>query len=136
LGDHDLRVRAIDQAGNMDGTPASYGWSVIDARAPETSVDSGPPSSTADTTATVRFSSDEEGSSFECSLDGDAFSPCESPKAYDGLSLGGHTVRVRATDQAGNTDTSPAAHGDRALLLRRSWLQLRMLTGRRRLHGV
>lgn len=29
LGKHTLRVRAIDQAGNKDATPASYSWTVV-----------------------------------------------------------------------------------------------------------
>src|SRR5918999_580805 len=40
-GGHTFRVRATDRAGNVDATPASYGWTV-DVTAPETTVDSGP----------------------------------------------------------------------------------------------
>jgi Tol biopolymer transport system component len=39
----------------------------------------------------------------ECSLDGQAFTSCISPVAYDRLSRGTHQVTVRATDEAGNT---------------------------------
>jgi hypothetical protein len=27
-GPHKFRVRAIDRAGNVDGSPATYGWTV------------------------------------------------------------------------------------------------------------
>ncbi|CAA9317861.1 MAG: hypothetical protein AVDCRST_MAG93-5598, partial [uncultured Chloroflexia bacterium] len=58
--------------------------------------------------ASFGFSSSEAGSAFECSLDGAPFVGCASPKDYAGLSDGSHTFRVRATDQAGNTDSTPA----------------------------
>jgi hypothetical protein len=38
----------------------------------------------------------------ECSLDGQAFTSCTSPVAYDRLSRGTHQVTVGATDEAGN----------------------------------
>src|SRR5215207_1589668 len=51
----------------------------------------------------------ETGSTFQCSLDGAAFASCASPKDYTGLSEGSHTFEVKATDAAGNTDTTPAS---------------------------
>jgi hypothetical protein len=50
------------------------------------------------------------GSSFECSLDGADFGSCSSPQDYTELAVGSHEFRVRATDQAGTTDASPAAY--------------------------
>src|SRR5207244_3858497 len=38
------------------------------------------------------------------------FVPCSSPVGYTALADGSHTVQVRATDAAGNTDPSPAAY--------------------------
>lgn len=81
-----------------------------DVTPPETSVDSGPASTVTETAASFEFSSSESGSTFECRLDGAAFSSCTSPKSYSGLAVGDHVFEVRATDAAGNTDSTPASH--------------------------
>jgi hypothetical protein len=111
LGAHNVRVRAKDPAGNVDATPARYDWFIEpDTTAPETTIGSGPAATTTSTSASFAFTSDEAGSTFQCSLDGAAFAACTSPHAYSGLALGSHEFRVRATDAAGNTDGSPATH--------------------------
>ena len=113
-GSHTFEVRAIDQAGNVDASPATFSWSV-DTTAPQTQIDSGPPSLTASATAGFTFSGADTGgsgvASFECRLDSAqaaAWAPCSSPKAYASLADGGHTLEVRAVDQAANADASPA----------------------------
>jgi hypothetical protein len=108
-GSHQFRVQATDRAGNTDPTPAAHSWTV-DTTAPETTIDSGPPAQTTETTATFRFSATETGSTFACSLDTAPFAPCTSPTTYTGLTQGSHQFRVQATDRAGNTDPTPAAH--------------------------
>ena len=108
-GAHEFRVRATDAAGNVDGSPANYNWTV-DAAAPQTTIGSQPAASTSSTSATFEFSADEQGSTFECSLDGAAFATCSSPKQYTGLAVGAHDFRVRATDALGNVDASPASY--------------------------
>jgi len=58
--------------------------------------------------AAVFTVSADEPSTFSCSLDGAAFSPCPSTVTYADLDPGWHTFAVRATDAAGNVDPSPA----------------------------
>jgi hypothetical protein len=80
-----------------------------DTTAPETTISSGPEASTAATTASFSFASSESGSTFACKLDGGSWGGCSSPKAYSAVAAGAHQFSVRATDAAGNTDTTPAA---------------------------
>lgn len=79
-----------------------------DSISPQTTITSGPPALTRSTSASFGFVSSETGSTFQCSLDGAAFSACASPKSYSSLKNGKHTFRVRATDVAGNVDLTPA----------------------------
>jgi hypothetical protein len=79
-----------------------------DTTPPQTTIDSGPSGPIGSTKASFGFSSSEAGSSFECALDAAVWSPCASPRTYGSLDLGAHSLSVRATDAAGNTDPSPA----------------------------
>ena len=102
-GGHRFRVRAVDQAGNPDASPASRKWTV-DTSPPETSIDAGPPRNSHRGSATFTVSS-EAGASFECRLDGHAWGECGQ---VSGLSDGKHIMRARAKDRAGNVDPTPA----------------------------
>jgi hypothetical protein len=114
VGSHTVSVRATDAAGNTDTTPASATWTIstppppADTTPPETTITSAPADGES-TSASVAFTSSETGSTFECKLDGGSYANCTSPKAYNSLAVGSHTVSVRATDAAGNTDTTPAS---------------------------
>jgi hypothetical protein len=113
IGAHTFEVWATDAAGNTDETPASFSWTVEpppDTTDPETTVDSGPEGNTESTDATLAFSANEGGSTFECSLDGTGFAGCVSPVQLTGLAVGAHTFTVRATDAAGNVDETPASY--------------------------
>jgi hypothetical protein len=79
-----------------------------DTTPPDTVIDTGPSGTVSSASASFGFSSNEAGSTFECSLDGGNFSSCSSPKSYSGLTDGSHTFSVRAKDAAGNVDPTPA----------------------------
>jgi parallel beta-helix repeat protein len=108
-GAHTFTVVATDRAGNVDPTPASSTWT-IDTTPPETTITDRPADLTRSTSATFGFSADEPGSTFQCSLDNEPFTSCAAPAEYGGLGEGAHTLRVMATDRAGNTDPTPATH--------------------------
>jgi glucose/arabinose dehydrogenase/Ca2+-binding RTX toxin-like protein len=81
-----------------------------DTTPPQTTIVSGPASPTTETSATFSLASSEPGSTFECSLDQGPFAACVSPRTYTGLAVGGHELRARATDAAGNVDPTPAVY--------------------------
>jgi hypothetical protein len=110
-GNHNFSVKATDAAGNTDSTPARYSWTInppTDTAPPDTSITAHPSDPTMSTDASFSFASTESGSMFQCSLDSGAYGSCSSPEAYSGLAVGSHTLSVKATDAAGNTDASPA----------------------------
>ena len=110
LGARTFVVTASDAAGNSDATPAQYAWTINAPQPPETTILTGPAALTNSASATFTFSSDEPGSSFQCTLDGAAFAACASPKSYSGLNDGSHTFEVKAIDSGGAADPTPAAH--------------------------
>jgi len=100
----------IDQAGNAADT-VTLGGINIDLTAPSSTITSGPAegSFTNHTTATFGFSATDNLSGvdfLECSLDGAAFATCTSPLNLTGLAEGTHTLLVRATDLAGNVEST------------------------------
>jgi hypothetical protein len=111
-GSHTFDVRAVDGAGNVDATPASYTWTV-DAIAPDTQILTTPTNPSNSSSATFTFSGTDSAiatvASFECKLDAAAFAACTSPQTYNSLSQGLHTFQVRAVDGVGNVDGTPAS---------------------------
>ena len=79
-----------------------------DTTAPDTTITSGPTGTSSDSTPTFAFTASEANSVFECRVDSGAWADCTSPWTTSALSDGAHSVAVRATDAAGNTDASPA----------------------------
>src|SRR3954470_16334375 len=115
-GTYSFKVRAKSGA-LKDSTPAERSFTV-DATAPETTITDGPAEGAKVTTRTptIASASSEEGSTFECRLDNTtkegvdtvAWSDCAASYKPAELDGGKHTIEVRATDQAGNTDATPA----------------------------
>jgi len=108
-GSHNFSVRAYDAELNVDPTPASFDWT-IDRIPPDTFINAGPDSPTSLTYADFEFACNEPPCSFECRMDDGTWSACSPPQHYEGLSEGGHTFQVRATDLAGNLESIPASY--------------------------
>ncbi len=114
-GPHSFEVEATDAAGNRQPAPTVFDWSVDnslqDETPPETTITSEPPNPSGSSEASFTYASNEPGSSFECALDGAAFSSCRSSGAsYPGLASGPHSFQVRAIDPSGNVDPTPAGY--------------------------
>jgi large repetitive protein len=89
-------------------TAASAAYRVsYDVPLPDTTITAAPPASSTVATASFEFVATQPGSTFECALDGSAFTACVSPVTYSGLNTGSHTFSVRASGIAG-ADPTPA----------------------------
>ncbi len=121
-GPHTIKVRAVDNSGHGDPSPALYTWTV-DTSAPTTNITSAtdgnknPISADGGTSSTAMiftFSGNDTGvglDHFECSIDGASFTTCASPNQLNDLGNGAHKLLVRAVDNVGNQGTTPASFG-------------------------
>jgi hypothetical protein len=106
-GPHHFTVRAVDWAANAE---AETHYFIVDTLPPNTKITSGPSGTTTDRTPTFRFrkTTVEHGDvHFMCRLDDGAWRGCTSPKTYT-VARGGHTLRIKAIDAAGNKELEPA----------------------------
>ncbi|WP_276497263.1 Ig-like domain-containing protein [Pontibacter litorisediminis] len=108
-GTQQLTARATDLAGNTSQASGTRTFTV-DTKAPETTIAAGPPKVSNSSQATFTFSSNEQSVSYEVSVDGGAYTGSGSSFTARNLSEGNHTLSVRATDGAGNTDQTPATY--------------------------
>lgn len=97
-----VQYRATFGATNAEATPSLEKVDAaftIDDQAPVVTIGAAQVNGTS---ATIPFSADDHAATFACSLDNAAFAACATPASLTGLSVGSHTLRVRATDAVGN----------------------------------
>jgi len=104
-----LRFRDGGQGDAATVSAASLTVSAIDTRPPQTWFLRKPAQRTTSRRVTFKFRSNESGAIFQCKLGRNAYKRCISPRTFT-VSLGSHTLRVRAIDQAGNRDATPATY--------------------------
>ncbi|TYC03947.1 DUF1349 domain-containing protein [Micromonospora sp. WP24] len=109
-GEHELRFRSTDKAGNVEATKTAA--VKIDATAPVTSATFAPANDEGwhDGTIPVVLTSTDAGSgvkTVEWSLDGGAWTPYSEPVEVTGD--GEHELLFRSTDSAGNAETLKSA---------------------------
>jgi len=113
-GSHEFQVRAIDEHGNIDATPASYIWT-IDATPPDTTITAMPAAISNVKSPSFAFQGTDNVTpanllTFQCKLDSGPWTACVSTLAYTNLADGQHQFQVRAADELGNIDPTPAAY--------------------------
>ncbi len=102
-GNASLTIYAFDRAGNKSA-PLVQSW-FVDRTIPKVEINSKPSDRTNQTGAEFGFSGTDNFStalSYECKIDGLAYSSCVSPKSFSKLSNGNHDFYLRAQDEAGN----------------------------------
>ncbi|HEX5849244.1 MAG TPA: CSLREA domain-containing protein [Rubrobacter sp.] len=105
-----VTATATDSSGNTSefSAPRTVALSTGSDLTPQTIKLSGPSGVTSSPSAHFRFESPDPGVTFECSLDGGEYYECSSPENINRLSDGRHVFEVRAVDEEGNADPSPA----------------------------
>ena len=111
-GTHTFQVRAVDSAGNRDGSPDSRSWKV-DTIAPLKPTVTSPANNTSTSNNKPTFSGTAEASSLISIYDGTNTTPIGTATTTAGgswsftpttaLSQGLHTIKIKAKDAAGNT---------------------------------
>jgi hypothetical protein len=98
----------------QDGCPADATKHVA-CDPPDTTITKGPKAKISKSKVKYKFTSDEPGSTFECSLKGKGLDPavkhftaCSAPRKYKHLKVGKYRFKVRAIDKDGNADPTPA----------------------------
>lgn len=94
-------------AGEGGGTSGGPGPG---ADSPQTTLSGKPAKRGHDRTPTFRFHADKAGRRFECKLDAKPFRSCRSPFTAAKLGFGPHTFKVRARDDSGAKDATPASY--------------------------
>jgi hypothetical protein len=112
-GPHTFTVQATTSGGLTDPTPATWTWSV-DRDVPETSIESGPTSTSDPSGSRFTFSGADDQTPadrlrYECARNNDQFVPCEVNTTFLEAQTGPQSLLVRAVDLAGNVDPTPAA---------------------------
>ena len=114
---HTYKARATDAAGNSSSA-SNFVTVTVDTSSPQTNIASGPSGPTNDNTPTFSFSGSDNLSQawylrYSYKVDGGAWSSYSSETSVtlggaSGLTEGTHTFYVKARDEAGQEDQSPA----------------------------
>jgi hypothetical protein len=104
LGDFNGDAALDIVAANQDSDDVT----LLLSASPDTSITSGPRDPTRSTSATFEFGSSDLPSAFECKLDGADWQGCSSPAVYSDVPAGTHTFQVRAINDVGKVDPTPA----------------------------
>ena len=105
-GTYAAQAQQSDSAGNVGKSSANT--FTVTTTPPKTTITSAPSGRVPTGPVSISFTSNEAGSTFQCSRDNAAFASCTSPYNISNPAPGPHTFSVEATNQAGVTETTPA----------------------------
>ena len=100
-GSHTFTVRARDAASNPSSA-TSYTWTVNTTPSAAPTIDTKPSDPSNNAQPSLGFSDSDSTVSFQCSMDGAAYSACTSPFTTAALADGSHTFAVRSVNTFGN----------------------------------
>lgn len=103
-GNHNLTIKANYR--NFESMPKEVVWKK-DTQPPSLTINSPPPNFIGATFVEINFSSSDSGSGVSeltCQLNEGESSPCLSPLLLTDLVEGNYTLKIRASDSAGNTN--------------------------------
>jgi len=99
-GAHTFSVRAV-YGGLSEPDPPSVQWTIEATPPAAPTVASAPPSPTAQSSATFKFSGLTEADTFECRLDSGKWKLCGATTKFTGLAKGEHQLEARQVNKAG-----------------------------------
>jgi hypothetical protein len=102
---------AVAVSGSGQSSCSSSVQYVEDSTPPRSRITMGPAAKTRHRAVVLRFTDttgDSPGTAFACKVDKRKWQPCSSPLKLRRLHLSKHTVKVKATDPAGNAELRPA----------------------------
>ncbi|MFY9264095.1 MAG: hypothetical protein WAO61_01515 [Solirubrobacterales bacterium] len=105
-GSHVIEIRPTNDSGSL----SLYRTFTVDTAVPTVSINDAPQGSIATGSTSIGFAANEPAS-FTCAVGGGASAACSSPFALNGLAAGLHTVRISATDTAGNVGSATTTFG-------------------------
>ncbi|MCC6622161.1 MAG: HYR domain-containing protein [Deltaproteobacteria bacterium] len=109
-GQHVLLVRAADDEGDVDPTPAFWVWEV-DTTVPDTIIVSKPADPSQSDTAVFTFGATiPDVGGYFCAIDDGEFEPCDPTLVLTGLEDGEHTIEVYVVSTSGIADPTPETY--------------------------
>lgn len=107
-GTYKLKVSQKNRSGIASTNNPTLQWTK-NSHAPSVYITSSPRLINLSGTAGFSFSS-SNANQFQCNLDGSAFSTCSSPHIFTSINNGMHTFSIKALNNSGTADPSPASY--------------------------
>ncbi|MEI7560648.1 MAG: hypothetical protein WCJ63_08650, partial [Actinomycetes bacterium] len=108
-GDHSASFKSVSSSDYESEVLTSETWHVDSTPPSSPTITAQPAAKTRSAAASLTFTGSEAGGSFVCSVDGGTYSACASPKEFESLTEGEHSVAVKQLDETGNESDEASA---------------------------